>query len=169
MCIRDRQNLGLDSGGDRRSSVYVALMLPDLYRLSHSSANSPLKIHWPRGCSPHFTLGTIPLAGERVLDHVWYLVANDLRLWEQGQIDRGMLTATGKMEVFFQHARRGENIGEYYVLEVMPWCQLGMLFKQLQNTLAQLFVNTWSQYTGCLLYTSPSPRDGLLSRMPSSA
>ena len=25
------------------------------------------------------------------------------------------------------------------------------------------------QYTVCLLYTSPSPRDGLLSRMPSSA
>ena len=25
------------------------------------------------------------------------------------------------------------------------------------------------QYNGCLLYTSPSPRDGLLSRMPSSA
>ena len=24
-------------------------------------------------------------------------------------------------------------------------------------------------FTGCLLYTSPSPRDGLLSRMPSSA
>ena len=24
-------------------------------------------------------------------------------------------------------------------------------------------------YTDCLLYTSPSPRDGLLSRMPSSA
>ena len=24
-------------------------------------------------------------------------------------------------------------------------------------------------YTICLLYTSPSPRDGLLSRMPSSA
>ena len=24
-------------------------------------------------------------------------------------------------------------------------------------------------YKGCLLYTSPSPRDGLLSRMPSSA
>ena len=24
-------------------------------------------------------------------------------------------------------------------------------------------------YGGCLLYTSPSPRDGLLSRMPSSA
>ena len=31
---------------------------------------------------------------------------------------------------------------------------------------------TWhgpGQIVGCLLYTSPSPRDGLLSRMPSSA
>ena len=26
-----------------------------------------------------------------------------------------------------------------------------------------------AHYKGCLLYTSPSPRDGLLSRMPSSA
>ena len=29
--------------------------------------------------------------------------------------------------------------------------------------------NTFKNVTGCLLYTSPSPRDGLLSRMPSSA
>ena len=32
--------------------------------------------------------------------------------------------------------------------------------------------NKWNgltPYTSCLLYTSPSPRDGLLSRMPSSA
>ena len=28
---------------------------------------------------------------------------------------------------------------------------------------------TWNLPQGCLLYTSPSPRDGLLSRMPSSA
>ena len=28
---------------------------------------------------------------------------------------------------------------------------------------------TWYQVDPCLLYTSPSPRDGLLSRMPSSA
>ena len=27
----------------------------------------------------------------------------------------------------------------------------------------------WEEYEVCLLYTSPSPRDGLLSRMPSSA
>ena len=30
-------------------------------------------------------------------------------------------------------------------------------------------VSTGEQVTSCLLYTSPSPRDGLLSRMPSSA
>ena len=30
------------------------------------------------------------------------------------------------------------------------------------------FADVYSYY-GCLLYTSPSPRDGLLSRMPSSA
>ena len=29
--------------------------------------------------------------------------------------------------------------------------------------------NGWAQRGNCLLYTSPSPRDGLLSRMPSSA
>ena len=29
--------------------------------------------------------------------------------------------------------------------------------------------NIFDQYGICLLYTSPSPRDGLLSRMPSSA
>ena len=29
--------------------------------------------------------------------------------------------------------------------------------------------STTEPYTTCLLYTSPSPRDGLLSRMPSSA
>ena len=33
-----------------------------------------------------------------------------------------------------------------------------------------MLLNSWAwQYFGCLLYTSPSPRDGLLSRMPSSA
>ena len=32
------------------------------------------------------------------------------------------------------------------------------------SLLTQLFINSF-----CLLYTSPSPRDGLLSRMPSSA
>ena len=38
----------------------------------------------------------------------------------------------------------------------------------LGMVIAETQVNGRGQY-GCLLYTSPSPRDGLLSRMPSSA
>ena len=33
----------------------------------------------------------------------------------------------------------------------------------------RLKITEGDQYYSCLLYTSPSPRDGLLSRMPSSA
>ena len=44
---------------------------------------------------------------------------------------------------------------------------LSSIFSQL---LLLFFVILWITPTfGCLLYTSPSPRDGLLSRMPSSA
>ena len=36
-------------------------------------------------------------------------------------------------------------------------------------SLAVINSNTFQTHPTCLLYTSPSPRDGLLSRMPSSA
>ena len=34
---------------------------------------------------------------------------------------------------------------------------------------AELVAGYQTEYSGCLLYTSPSPRDATLSRMPSSA
>ena len=37
------------------------------------------------------------------------------------------------------------------------------------STFNQKIMVVYYLFTGCLLYTSPSPRDGLLSRMPSSA
>ena len=37
------------------------------------------------------------------------------------------------------------------------------------TTLVLLNSGPWVNAQTCLLYTSPSPRDGLLSRMPSSA
>ena len=37
------------------------------------------------------------------------------------------------------------------------------------NTVPGYAMSSWEGGYGCLLYTSPSPRDGLLSRMPSSA
>ena len=54
------------------------------------------------------------------------------------------------------------------------------ILKFQNDLLLQIFIDYANQYKGvffklsdhdqiCLLYTSPSPRDGLLSRMPSSA
>ena len=40
----------------------------------------------------------------------------------------------------------------------------GILFKITKNRITEIAIKET-----CLLYTSPSPRDGLLSRMPSSA
>ena len=37
------------------------------------------------------------------------------------------------------------------------------------TTIARQHVEVWARYNYCLLYTSPSPRDATLSRMPSSA
>ena len=42
-------------------------------------------------------------------------------------------------------------------------------FNNTNITLTDLNGNVIAWSTACLLYTSPSPRDGLLSRMPSSA
>ena len=52
--------------------------------------------------------------------------------------------------------------GPFALYRVEPWLKISderMFVFDLKNVL----------YYGCLLYTSPSPRDCLLSRMPSSA
>src|SRR5664279_4495492 len=59
------------------------------------------------------------------------------------------------------HARRHPGSSQ-----CMHWC--------LRMSHAKLPLSCWSslnlmRFQYCLLYTSPSPRDGLLSRMPSSA
>ena len=50
-----------------------------------------------------------------------------------------------------------------FIFNVYPYICLAVFF---MGSLARF---DRDQYTCCLLYTSPSPRDGLLSRMPSSA
>ena len=40
---------------------------------------------------------------------------------------------------------------------------------QMKDELAAVMIQSEGDNWRCLLYTSPSPRDGLLSRMPSSA
>ena len=49
------------------------------------------------------------------------------------------------------------------IVEGMNMGFLLLAFNQISNNMGML------RYTSCLLYTSPSPRDNLPSRMPSSA
>ena len=43
----------------------------------------------------------------------------------------------------------------------------GTIHRDFLKSFCELSINARNKF--CLLYTSPSPRDGLLSRMPSSA
>ena len=47
--------------------------------------------------------------------------------------------------------------------------QLNRKYKIKDHQLGSLFIKVWNLSLGCLLYTSPSPRDRTRSRMPSSA
>ena len=58
----------------------------------------------------------------------------------------------------------------WYVREGSRFEQLSVVYHSLENECVNSIVGpTMTQCESCLLYTSPSPRDGLLSRMPSSA
>ena len=57
-------------------------------------------------------------------------------------------------------------------IQDMPPEALPLVEKELQEKLEQRLLDLKKyarQYYNCLLYTSPSPRDATLSRMPSSA
>ena len=54
--------------------------------------------------------------------------------------------------------------------EELAIISIDLLVKELGADAAHTFIaQIFEKYPSCLLYTSPSPRDGLLSRMPSSA
>ena len=54
-------------------------------------------------------------------------------------------------------------------MALIPPERLAEIQKEYFEELAHLATNPNAIEINCLLYTSPSPRDGLLSRMPSSA
>ena len=61
-----------------------------------------------------------------------------------------------------------EKFGEFLPKEAAPRAEcLSWLFWQMGS--APYLGGGFGHFYACLLYTSPSPRDGLLSRMPSSA
>ena len=76
----------------------------------------------------------------------------------------------------------GKNISPHVNIYKFPVTALSSITTRLTGLyLSGLFIaggiyqftdqkeTLYDRYMNCLLYTSPSPRDGLLSRMPSSA
>ena len=64
----------------------------------------------------------------------------------------------------YPHSEWFEENYDDYLLDEETAKKIKPLINDVEIT---AFMGTWC--TDCLLYTSPSPRDGLLSRMPSSA
>ena len=61
-----------------------------------------------------------------------------------------------------------------YVRTIIDYPVKGIKFRDITTLLQDSehftkVINEMTEPWNCLLYTSPSPRDGLLSRMPSSA
>ena len=81
------------------------------------------------------------------------------------------------MQFFVQHSElrdlydkvvAGQRISEADALRLFESKDLNAV-GAIADLVRQRKVSRHASYIICLLYTSPSPRDGLLSRMPSSA
>ena len=81
-----------------------------------------------------------------------------------------MATNTRKLSDFLAEGE-GDTFGDLPVEN--PHIKPGTLYPAVNGMINYDSQNTFTDSAGtpktCLLYTSPSPRDGLLSRLPSSA
>ena len=88
--------------------------------------------------------------------------------------------STGLMLMGIALIYGGNTLGSFYInmielgtgkMPVMIAAGLVLLLVSMAFKVSAAPFHFWAAdvYDGCLLYTSPSPRDGLLSRMPSSA
>ena len=67
-----------------------------------------------------------------------------------------------------QSSEEMDSSGQEEEEHVDPWSRIQNKVCNRHEAQLEALINEYEQ-NGCLLYTSPSPRDGLLSRMPSSA
>ena len=80
------------------------------------------------------------------------------------------LTQAQKLEEVVVTAAKVEASIQDTPIAVTAFSQEALDSQLINDASAMQFsVPNLTQTKGCLLYTSPSPRDGLLSRMPSSA
>ena len=115
-----------------------------------------------RGCPVIYVAALLPQEGRPLADCFGEMMcdgvaeamerrADGLRWWREGEAERFGLDPA--------HLR-GQAVTPYF--DALPAAAPG---RYVVCTRDRVVSPAW----GCLLYTSPSPRDGLLSRMPSSA
>ena len=74
-------------------------------------------------------------------------------------------------DIFKSHCAKAIERYTGVVYEYVDWTTMNKAAKEYMESHVRIFSGLFGILTPntCLLYTSPSPRDGLLSRMPSSA
>ena len=127
-------------------------------------------IHYKNGChlySDFYWSNTMMTYSARPPDP---LLRND---W-QAQWKHRLENLPFPLHIWLSHQRRDDywkhgSVCEDYANYTIPTLIIGGWSDLYQNAPPELAANTSGVVKACLLYTSPSPRDGLLSRMPSSA
>ena len=71
--------------------------------------------------------------------------------------------------VSYPKVKRRDSCHDYYEQQEQTASSLGSVLSNADSDTRGRFDSDSETSLSCLLYTSPSPRDGLLSRMPSSA
>ena len=125
----------------------------------------------------------LKIAGDRTFDTWTITIINDTDFAIRSAFEKWMNTinrvsdntgttnpADYQADAFvFQLDRSGETLRKYKFYDVFPTqvapIELSYDAQGIQEFQVELQVLYWD----CLLYTSPSPRDGRISRMPSSA
>ena len=92
-----------------------------------------------------------PLYSGRLVDAVAGGAASDIVIWNAALAAFSTLVALAAGAILFRHI-----------------AFIGIIDLTLKM-MADIAADAFHRVQRCLLYTSPSPRDGLLSRMPSSA
>ena len=91
----------------------------------------------------------------------WRFSRAEIHTWFENRIGASDEKELVAVEKVFEIQARKETVDEFHIPDLL----------RLENIFSPLLAKTKIKVITkiCLLYTSPSPRDGLLSRMPSSA
>ena len=89
----------------------------------------------------------------------------DERNWDKRSHQRKTFAASLDLNIQIKEAKVRDDGNCIDIL----WADMDTSVEYSYEYLINNILNNKSKDNNCLLYTSPSPRDGLLSRMPSSA